>query len=141
MKRTVLTYGATMAGLILLLKMVEYRTFIYGDMAVELFVGFVALLFTALGLWVGWKLTHRPLIVRDPGFVPSTDALEKLGISKRELEVLDLMAQGLSNREIAERLFLSPHTVKTHSSNLFVKLEARRRTEAVKKAKELGVLG
>jgi len=141
MKRTVLIYGGSMAALIVLLKIVEYRYFVFGDLTAEFFVGFIALLFTGLGVWVGWKLTHRTVIVRDPDFVPDAAALDSLGISKRELEVLELIAQGLSNREIAEKLFLSPHTVKSHSSSLFVKLSARRRTEAIKRAKELGVLG
>ncbi|NUN68226.1 MAG: DNA-binding response regulator [Bacteroidetes bacterium] len=140
MKRTVLIYGGSMAALIVLLKIVEYRYFVFGDLTAEFFVGFIALLFTGLGVWVGWKLTRRTVIVRDPDFVPDASALASLGISKRELEVLELIAQGLSNREIAERLFLSPHTVKSHSSSLFIKLGARRRTEAIKRAKELGVL-
>jgi NarL family two-component system response regulator LiaR len=141
MKRTVLIYGSSMAGLIVLLKIAEYRYFVFGDLTAEFFIGFIAFLFTALGIWVGWRLTHRTVIVRDPDFVPNAAALESLGISKREMEVLELIAQGLSNREIAEKLFLSPHTVKSHSSSLFVKLSARRRTEAIKNAKELGVLG
>lgn len=141
MKRTVLIYGGSMAALIVLLKIVEYRYFVFGDLTAEFFVGFIALLFTGLGVWVGWKLTHRTVIVRDPDFVPDAATLASLGVSKRELEVLELIAQGLSNREIAEKLFLSPHTVKSHSSSLFIKLGARRRTEAIKRAKELGVLG
>lgn len=141
MNRTVLKYGMAMAALIVLLKIVEYRYFVFGDLTAEFFVGFIAFLFTGLGVWVGWKLTRRTVVVRDPDFVPDSAALESLGISKRELEVLELIAQGLSNREIAEKLFLSPHTVKSHSSSLFVKLGARRRTEAIKRAKELGVLG
>lgn len=130
-----------MAALITLLKIVEYRFFIFGDLTVEFFVGFIALLFTSLGVWVGWKLTHRPVIIHDPNFVPNAASLQSAGISKREQEVLELIAQGLSNREIAEKLFLSPHTVKSHSSSLFMKLNARRRTEAIKKAKELGLIG
>lgn len=141
MNRTILKYGIAMAALIVLLKIVEYRYFVFGDLTAEFFVGFIAALFTGLGLWLGWKLTRRTVVVRDPDFVPDPAALEALGISKRELEVLELIAQGLSNREIAEKLFLSPHTVKSHSSSLFVKLGARRRTEAIKRAKELGVLG
>ncbi|MBP6673017.1 MAG: helix-turn-helix transcriptional regulator [Bacteroidetes bacterium] len=141
MKRTILLYGLSMAALIMLLKVVEYRFFIFGDLGVEFFVGFIALLFTSLGIWVGWKLTHRPAIVHDPNFLPDVSMLESLGISKREHQVLELIAQGLSNREIAEKLFLSPHTVKSHSSSLFIKLNARRRTEAIKKAKELRILG
>jgi ATP/maltotriose-dependent transcriptional regulator MalT len=67
--------------------------------------------------------------------------LAQTGISKREYEVLELMAQGLSNQEIAEKLFVSLNTVKTHTSNLFVKLDAKRRTQAIQKAKELGLIG
>ena len=141
MKRTILLYGGAMAVLVTLLKVAEYRFFIFGDLSMEFFVGFIALLFTGLGLWVGWKLTHRTIVPHDPSFQPDPQALENLGISKREHEVLALIAQGLSNKEIAEKLFLSPHTVKTHSSNLFVKLNARRRTEAIRRAKELGIIG
>lgn len=140
MRRTVILYALAMAALVFVLKYVEYRVFVR-DMAMELYAGLIALLFTGLGLWAGWKLTHRPLPPTDPAFRPDPASLEAVGISKREHEVLALIAQGLSNREIADRLFLSPHTVKTHSSNLFSKLNARRRTEAIKRAKELGILG
>ena len=97
---------------------------------------------TTDGNWAsaGLRLT-RPKVVRvNPDFRLNQAELERRGISPRELEVLELIAQGLSNQEIAERLFVSPNTVKTHSSNLFIKLEVRRRTEAVKRAQELELL-
>jgi NarL family two-component system response regulator LiaR len=140
MRKTTILYGIAMAALLFALKYAEYRFFVR-DLSEEFYIGFIALLFTSLGIWVGWKLTHRPLMTQSPDFQPDESVLTTLGISKREHEVLVLIAQGLSNNEIAEKLFLSPHTVKSHSSNLFLKLNARRRTEAVKRAKELKILG
>jgi ATP/maltotriose-dependent transcriptional regulator MalT len=97
-------------------------------------------MFTGLGIWAGLRLT-RPKIIRDSGpFTVDEANLEKLGISKREYEVLELMAAGLSNQEIAEKLFVSTSTVKTHVSNVLAKLDARRRTQAIQQAKELGLI-
>jgi DNA-binding CsgD family transcriptional regulator len=140
MRKTTILYGIAMAVLLFALKYAEYRFFVR-DLSEEFYIGFIAFLFTSLGIWVGWKLTHRPLMTQTPDFLPDESALTALGISKREHEVLELIAQGLSNNEIAGKLFLSPHTVKSHSSSLFQKLNARRRTEAVKRAKELKILG
>ncbi len=139
MRKTILLYGGAMAVLVGILKYVEYRFFVK-DFSVEFYIGVVALMFTILGVWVGRRLTRKKIVVVDPNFSLNESNLEKLGISKRELEVLELIAQGMSNQEIADKLFVSPHTVKSHSSNLFVKLNARRRTEAIKKAKELTLL-
>ncbi len=139
MKKTILLYGGTMAVLLGILKFFEYR-FIVKDLSVEFYIGVIALMFTILGVWVGRQLTRKKTIIVDPNFSFSESNLEKLGISKRELEVLELIAQGMTNQEIADKLFVSPHTVKSHSSNLFIKLNARRRTEAIKKAKELMLL-
>ena len=128
-----------MALLFGLLKFIEYRFYVR-DLSTEFYVGTVALMFTVLGGWIGWKLTRKTTVVVDPNFAVDENHLQKLGISKREYEVLQLIAQGLSNREISEKLFVSTNTVKTHSYNLFIKLSARRRTEAVKRAKELMLL-
>jgi ATP/maltotriose-dependent transcriptional regulator MalT len=100
----------------------------------------VAVLFTGLGVWAGLRLTRRKAVTANLDFKLNEAELQRLGISKREYEVLELIAQGLSNQEIAERLFVSLNTVKTHSSNLFLKLDVRRRTEAVRRAKELSLL-
>lgn len=139
MTRTVLIYGATLAALVALLKYVEYSYFIR-DFSVEFYVGVVALLFMGLGIWIGPRLAKRQVIVVSPDFVLDEKALERLGISKREYEVLELMAHGHSNQEIAEKLYVSVNTVKTHLANLFIKLEVSRRTQAIQKAKELRLI-
>lgn len=140
MKRTILIYGISLAVLIFLLKFIEYR-FLVRDFSLEFYVGAIAILFTVLGVWVGLKLTKKKtIIITNPTFQFDQKRLDKLGISKREYEVLELMAKGLSNQEIADKLFVSLNTVKTHSSNLFLKLEVSRRTQAVQKAKELQLI-
>lgn len=142
---TVVLYGLAMAALVFALKYAEYKFWIR-DLRMEVYVGVVAVLFTALGVWVGKKLLEGRQAVPvaatapRPPQPPNKVAIADLGISARELEVLELMAKGCSNQEIADRLFISLPTVKSHSSSLFAKLEVRRRTQAVHKAKELGVL-
>ena len=139
MKKTILLYGLSLAALVVLLKFFEYQYFMR-DLAVEFYVGVVALLFTGLGTWVGLRLTRKKMVIASPDFRLDEHALGRLGISKREHEVLELMSQGLSNQEIADKLFVSINTIKTHSSNLFLKLEASRRTQAIQKAKELKLI-
>ncbi len=136
----ILVYGAGMAGLIFFLKFIEYKYFIR-DLQTEAYIGVVAILFTIVGVWVGSKL------IRNKGagekvaeFKQDEQQIKQLGLSKREYEVLELIARGLSNKEIAEKLFISLPTVKTHSSNLFVKLDVQRRTQAVIKARELNII-
>jgi DNA-binding CsgD family transcriptional regulator len=144
-KRTVLLYGFLAAVSIAALQFFEYR-FLVLDHSLEVYGGLVATLFAALGIWLGLKLTRTRVIVRevpvpvDRPFSVNAASVERLGLTPRELEILTLIAQGLSNREIAERLFLSENTVKTHSANLFSKLSAKRRTQAVQLAKEAGVI-
>jgi two-component system, NarL family, response regulator LiaR len=149
LKRTIFIYGTSLAALTMLLKFVEYQ-FIVKDFKLEFYVGVVAVFFTGLGVWMGLKLTQpkRRLVAANADTTSPTptpvlsnmDAAAKIGISKRELEVLQLISEGLSNQEIADRLFLSLNTVKTHSSNLFLKLDVKRRTQAIQKAKDLGVI-
>lgn len=115
----------------------------------ELYIGLIAVFFTVLGVWAGLKLTRKKEVVvvkevavlvdRD-NFVLNENLLKQLSISKREYEVLELIAGGLSNREIAGKLFVSENTIKTHSSRLFEKLEVSRRTQAVEKAKTMGLI-
>lgn len=142
MRRTILLYGASLALLIFLLKFLEYSYFVR-DLSLEFYLGLIAILCTALGVWAGLRLT-RPKKVLVPvstiDFKLNEGLLAQTGISKREYEVLELMAKGLSNQEIADKLFVSLNTVKTHSSNLFVKLDAKRRTQAIQRAKELGLI-
>lgn len=139
MRKTILLYGAVMAALVGVLKYFEY-SYLVKDLSAEVYAGVIALLFTGLGGWMGWRLTHRALPPPNANFQFDESRLQPLGISKREYEVLVLIAQGCSNREIAEKLFVSTHTIKSHSSSLFSKLNARRRTEAIKKAKELWLI-
>jgi two-component system, NarL family, response regulator LiaR len=139
MRKTVVLYGIALAALTGLLKFIEYRFFVY-DLSLEFYLGIVAVLFTGLGVWAGLRLTRRKAVMVAPDFTINEPELQRRGISKREYEVLELIAQGLSNQEIAEKLFVSLNTIKTHSSNLFMKLEVRRRTEAIRRAKELRLL-
>lgn len=139
MKKTILLYGIAMAALIAVMKWVEYRYFVK-DFSIEFYVGIVAILFTTLGIWVGLRLTRKKIVMVRGDFVLNEKGLRQLGISKREHEVLGLIANGHSNQEIADKLFVSINTVKTHSSNLFLKLETSRRTQAIQKAKELGLI-
>ena len=148
MRRTVLIYGLLGGVLIVALKLVEYR-FLVLEHSLEIYGGLVALLFSALGIWLGLKLT-RPAEVKAvtdaaaaPGVQPfavNQERMEALGITPREHEILGLIAEGLSNREIGERLFVSENTVKTHSSRLFDKLGVNRRVQAVLKGRELRLI-
>ncbi len=142
-----------MAVLVALLKALEYRYFIR-SLSLEIFVGSLATIFTFLGVWIGLKLTSRPKAEIQPTIAASATLSDQpltasklplqnnseLGISNRELEVLQLMARGLSNQEIADQLFVSLNTIKTHSSNLYTKLEVKRRTQAIQKAKDLKII-
>ncbi|MBL7855792.1 MAG: DNA-binding response regulator [Cyclobacteriaceae bacterium] len=139
MTRTIIFYGVALAALVLVLKFIEYR-FIVRDLSIEFYLGAVALFFTVLGVWAGRKLTRKKIVTVGPAFVLNEVELQRLGISKREHEVLGLMAEGLSNQEIADHLFVSLNTVKTHTSNLFLKLEVSRRTQAVQRAKQLRLI-
>jgi ATP/maltotriose-dependent transcriptional regulator MalT len=147
LKKDILIYGIVGGVLILLLRLVEYR-FLVVEHSLQIYGGIVAGLFAVLGIWLGLKLTRREekIVVReirlpaDQPFVLNESKLEELGVTPRELEILGLMANGLSNREIAEKLFVSENTVKTHSSRLFDKLSAKRRTQAVQIGKELGLI-
>ena len=142
MRRTVLIYGLLGGALIVVLKLVEYR-FLVVEHSLEIYGGLVALIFSGLGIWLGLKLTRPPerVVVRENGpFVLNTANVERLGVTPRELEILQLIAEGLSNREISEKLFVSENTVKTHSARIFTKLNARRRTQAVQIAKEAGLI-
>ena len=141
-----LIYGLTGGALIVVLKLVEFR-FLVVEHSLEIYGGLIALLFAALGIWLGLKLTRKEVVVKEvpvptvpEPFAVNEEQLRHLGITKRELEILELIARGLSNREIADKLFVSENTVKTHSSRLFDKLSAKRRTQAVQIGKEIGLI-
>ncbi|MDB5005210.1 MAG: helix-turn-helix transcriptional regulator [Mucilaginibacter sp.] len=147
--KQIIVYGVALALLLFLLQWLELR-FVIFDHAFEVYAGAIALIFTALGIWLAQKLIKpkvKTVVVEkqifvdnNAGFILNQDAVDQLRISKRELEVLQLMADGLSNQEIAGRLFVSLNTIKTHSANLFEKLEAERRTQAIEKAKRLRLI-
>jgi DNA-binding CsgD family transcriptional regulator len=142
MRKTILLYGLSLALLILLLKFLEYRFFVR-DLSLEFYLGLIAVLCTVLGIWAGLRLTRTKKIlvpVSNTEFKLNEELLAQAGISKREYDVLDLMAKGFSNQEIADKLFVSLNTIKTHTSSLFVKLDAKRRTQAIQKAKEMGLI-
>ena len=139
MKKTILIYGISLAVLVFLLEYFEYRFFVR-ELSTELFILFIGLLFTAIGIWVGKKLTAQNTIATPP-FEQNEKAIRYLKISERELEVLELVAQGLSNKQISDKLFVSINTTKTHLSHLYEKLEVKRRTQSVEKAKLLKLIG
>ncbi len=148
MRRHGLLYGVLGGVLIAGLQLIEYRWLVV-EHSVEIYGGLVAAVFAGLGIWLGQRLTRRgevavevrEVIVEAPrDFVRDQRQLESLGITPRELEVLELIASGLSNKEIAERVHVSENTVKTHSSRVFAKLGARRRTQAVQMGKALRLI-
>ncbi|MEZ4720991.1 MAG: response regulator transcription factor [Flavobacteriales bacterium] len=141
MKKIVIAYALVLALFVLALKLIDHR-FVTKDISMDIYLGLVALLFTVFGIWLGLKLT-RPQVklqVITPPFELDHQKLDETGLSQRELEVLEMMSKGLSNQEIADRLFISLNTVKTHSTSLFTKLDVKRRTQAVKLAKEWSLI-
>ena len=151
MKKQILMYGLLygLCGglLILALRVIEYR-FLVIQHSFEIYGGLIAVLFAGVGIWLGLKLTRKEevIVVREvpvstnQPFTVNEDNVRSLGVTKRELEILDLIAKGMSNREIANQLFVSENTIKTHSSRLFDKLSAKRRTQAVQIVKEMGLI-
>ena len=147
MKRHVLLYGLVGGAIITLLQWTQYR-FLVIDHSIEIYGGLIAVTFASVGIWLGLKLTKpkQRVIVKESwvqvgqSFALNEGKREDLGITRRELEILALISQGMSNREIAQKLFVSENTVKTHSSRVFDKLGAKRRTQAVQLGKEFGLI-
>lgn len=146
--KEIIAYGVAMALLLLLLRFVEYK-FLILKHDVEIYVGIIAILFLLFGIWIANKIrkpkietivVEKEIKVFQNNFIINEKAITALKISNRELEVLKLMAKGLSNQEIADSLFVSLNTIKTHTSNLLEKLDAKRRTQAVENAKKLQIL-
>jgi DNA-binding NarL/FixJ family response regulator len=140
--RDILLYGLSCGVLITVLRLTEYR-FLVVEHSVEIYGGLIAAIFAGLGIWLGLTLTQRTekqIAGSAEPFAPDEERISELGITARELEILGLIAAGLSNREIAGRLFVSENTVKTHSSRLFDKLGARRRTQAVQLGKQAHII-
>jgi NarL family two-component system response regulator LiaR len=155
MKRHALIFGLVGGALIATLQYTEYR-FVIIEHSVELYSALVAILFATVGIWLGLRITRNRETIRETvvvkevivpaeasalgPFAPNTAQQQTLGITARELEILTLIARGFSNREIATQLFVSENTVKTHCARAFDKLGAARRTQAVQRGKELGLL-
>lgn len=147
----IIIYGISLAILLFLLRWLQLRLIVFNH-ALEMYVGAIALIFTALGIWLALKLIKPKVQIvehivekvqqteSNEIFKLNEDVLNELGLSKRELEVLQLMATGLSNQEIAGQLFVSLNTIKTHTSKVFEKLDVKRRTQAVEKAKRLSLI-
>ena len=133
MKREWWLYGGLTGILLLILQIVEYKAIIR-DIELELFGAIIAVLFMGLGVWVAWIFIQRK--ERHKQQLELKD-VSSYGLSEREMEVLTLLGQGLSNQEIADRLFVSLNTIKTHLSNIYGKLGVTRRTQALQKALEL----
>ena len=151
--KQVILYAASLVAILILLQVLQYK-FVLINHSFEIYIFSIAIIFTGLGIWLALKLVKpkkeiQTIVVEKNVYVKELSEEEvkamvaerqKLGLSTREQEVLQLMAEGLSNQEIAERLFLSVPTVKTHSSKLFEKLDVKRRTQAVEKARQLGLI-
>ncbi len=136
MKKTIFVFTTLILSLLVLFRISEYA-FLMGDTAIELIIAIVAIVFLGLGLYINARRETAK-----PNTSQNVDArkIEALGISNREYEVLIEISNGLSNKEIGEKLYISESTIKTHVSNLLVKLDAKRRTQAIQKAKELQIL-
>ena len=147
--KQIIIYGIALAVLLFLLKWLETR-YILIDQQLDIYLGIIAVLFTAFGIWLALKIRKpkvetviiekKIVLATGPDFILNEDEMRRLNLSKRELEVLQLMADGLSNQEIAERLFVSLNTIKTHSAQIFEKMEVKRRTQAVDMAKRLSII-
>src|SRR5262245_44949900 len=144
-KKAVLVYGFAGALLIAALRLVEYR-FLVLEHSIQIYGALIASLFACLGIWLGVTLTrNKGAQTTDPSpadrpFAANAEKIHSLGITPRELEILKLIADGMSTREIASTLFVSENTVKTHASRLFGKLDVNRRTKAVQVAKTMGLI-
>ena len=147
--KAIIIYSISLAALLFLLKWLELRFIIFNH-SFEIYIGFIAVIFTALGIWLAVNLSKPKIetvvvekeiyVQRNENFVLDTSLVAQLELSKRELEILNLLARGYSNQEIATKLFVSVSTVKTHIQNLFEKLDVKRRIQAVEKAKRLNLI-
>jgi DNA-binding CsgD family transcriptional regulator len=145
----IILYGLSLAVLVFVLKWLQWK-FLIVDNAIDIYIGLIAVFFTILGIWISTHIAkpkiqtvvvEKEIVVKEPkAFVLNQTALEKLDLSNREFEVLEFMSQGYSNAEIAEKLFLSVSTIKTHISNLYDKMDVKSRTQAINKAKRWQII-
>ena len=153
--KNILLYAAAMAAILILLQWMQFSLLVI-DHATEIYSTGIAVIFTFIGIWLAKKLTRpKTEIIKETvvvekevtvyksaqqPFLPDTDIIRQLGISQREIEVLQLLATGATNQEIADTLFVSLNTIKTHTSRLFEKLDVKRRTQAIEKGKRLNII-
>lgn len=135
MKKTIFVFGLLILAILLLFHFSKYAV-ISGDLNVEVVVAIIAVVFFFVGIYINKRSLHKPILASEIDY----EKIKELEISTREYEVLQKIAEGLSNKEIAESLFLSESTIKTHVSSLLVKLDAQRRTQAIQKAKSLQII-
>jgi NarL family two-component system response regulator LiaR len=153
--KNILLYAAAMAAILLLLQWMQFKLLVI-DHATEIYITGIAVIFTFIGIWLAKKLTRpKTEVIKETivvekevtiyrqahePFLPDTKMISRLGISQREMEVLQLIASGATNQEIADQLFVSLNTIKTHTSRLFEKLDVKRRTQAIEKAKRINII-
>lgn len=147
--RHIFLYGLILSVLVFALKWLQWK-FLIVDNATDIYVGLIAVFFTGLGVWIATQLTKtkvQTVIIekeiyktRPEDFIINETELQKLKLSSREYEILQLLSKGYSNNQIAETLFLSVSTIKTHTSNLYFKLEVKNRMQAVERSKQLGII-
>lgn len=147
--RHIILYGLILATLVFALKWLQWK-FLIVDNAIDIYVGLIAVFFTALGIWVATQLVkpkvetvivEKEIVVTKPEeFTLNETELKKLNLNNREYEVLQLLAKGYSNADIASELFLTVSTIKTHVSNLYFKMDVKSRTQAIAKAKQLKII-
>jgi DNA-binding CsgD family transcriptional regulator len=144
-KKSIILYGLGGGALITILRLIEYR-FLVVEHSIEIYGGMIALVFASLGIWLGLTLTRKTVVVQEipvpaaSSFARNDAKVAELGLTPRELEILEHIARGMSTREIAAALFVSENTVKTHASRVFGKLDVNRRTQAVQVAKQHGLI-
>ncbi|MHA7055625.1 response regulator transcription factor [Aquimarina sp. M1] len=136
MKKTILIFGTLVLALLLLFQLSKY-SLISGNTSIEFIIAGIAVVFFVIGVIINKKVLYRSKVVSKE---IDHEKIKALGLSKREQEVLSEIASGLSNKEIAEKLFVSESTIKTHVSNVLLKLNAKRRTQAIQIAKELRII-
>ncbi len=139
MRSIIIPFALVLSGVVLLLLIAQYSV-ISANVSQEIYIGAISIAFLALGIFISRNKKAKRVLVKVDDIPIDSRKIEELGISKREMEVLELISEGLSNQEIADKLFVSLNTIKTHTANLFVKLDVKRRTQAVTTAKELNII-
>lgn len=139
MKKTILIFSVLIIAVLSLFQLSKYSV-LTGDLKIEWVIGIIAVLFFFIGIYLNKRSLHKTITSTSELQQADTAKLETLGVSHREYEILLEISKGLSNKEIADKLFISENTVKTHISNLFIKLDAKRRTQAIQRAKDLKII-